>query len=108
MSNICIDDQQVEELWSAFRVIDRDGNNTISISELAEAMASLGAGGLPTSVLEAMIREVDTNRSGAIDRDEFRTLMLDQLAPIGKGSNLPFRCLIRTVQALSERRSSKM
>lgn len=79
MSNICIDDQQVEELWSAFRVIDRDGNNTISISELAEAMASLGAGGLPTSVLEAMIREVDTNRSGAIDRDEFRTLMLDQL-----------------------------
>ena len=79
MSNICIDDQQVEELWSAFRVIDRDGNNSISIAELAEAMASLGAGGLPTSVLEAMIREVDTNRSGAIDRDEFRTLMLDQL-----------------------------
>jgi Ca2+-binding EF-hand superfamily protein len=79
MSNICIGDQQIEELWSAFRVIDRDGNNSISISELAEAMASLGAGGLPTSVLEAMIREVDTNRSGAIDRDEFRTLMLDQL-----------------------------
>ena len=79
MSNVCIDDQKIEELWSAFRVIDRDGNNCISISELAEAMASLGAGGLPVSVLEAMIREVDTNRSGAIDRDEFRTLMLDRL-----------------------------
>jgi len=79
MSGICIDDQQIEALWSAFRVMDRDGNNCISISELAEAMASLGADGLPISELEEMIREVDMDRSGAIDRDEFRVLMLDRL-----------------------------
>jgi Ca2+-binding EF-hand superfamily protein len=79
MSRLCIDDQQIEELWSAFRVLDRDGNNCITITKLAEAMASLGAGELPVSVLEEMIREVDTDRSGAIDRDEFRMLMLDRL-----------------------------
>lgn len=79
MSGFGIDDQRVEELWSAFRVLDRDGNNCITISELAEAMASLGEGGLPVSALEEMIREVDTDRSGAIDHDEFRMLMLDRL-----------------------------
>ena len=63
LSGLCIDDQQIEELWSAFRVLDRDGNNCISISELAEAMASLGAGGLPISVLEEIMREVDADRS---------------------------------------------
>lgn len=79
MSELCVTDQQIDELWAAFRVLDRDGNNSITRSELADALASLGVGGLPISALEEMIREVDTDRSGAIDRDEFRMLMLDRL-----------------------------
>jgi Ca2+-binding EF-hand superfamily protein len=61
MSNITIDEAQIEELWSAFRVLDRDGNNRISSSELAEAMAAIGVRNLSTTELEAIIREVDTD-----------------------------------------------
>jgi len=73
---IAIGESEVEMLWETFKVFDQDGNNTITITELEAVMAELGLTATSPQSLAAMIRDVDTSRSGTIDRDEFRTMML--------------------------------
>ncbi|KIL59729.1 hypothetical protein M378DRAFT_14588 [Amanita muscaria Koide BX008] len=51
-----------------------DGDGTITINELGEVMRSLGLN--PTEdELRRMMREVDTDRNGTIDFNEFLTMM---------------------------------
>ncbi|KAL1357285.1 hypothetical protein HN51_009223 [Arachis hypogaea] len=70
-----IDPNEVlENLKDAFSVFDIDGNGSITADELHNVMASLGE---PCSLDECrkMINGVDSDGDGAIDFEEFRTMM---------------------------------
>ncbi|MEH2305780.1 EF-hand domain-containing protein [Nostoc sp.] len=70
-----IDEQEIEKLWQAFKVLDVDGNGAISTDELGEVMRSLGQN--PTEAgLRDLIKEIDVDLSGTIDFEEFKTLMI--------------------------------
>lgn len=65
----------VERLWRAFSVFDTDKNGTASVEELRAVMRSLGQSPSEADI-KGLIEEVDLDRSGSIDFDEFRTLMI--------------------------------
>ncbi len=70
-----INEQEIEKLWQAFKVLDVDGNGAISTEELGEVMRSLGQN--PTEAgLRDLIKEIDVDLSGTIDFEEFKTLMI--------------------------------
>ncbi|KAJ2784375.1 hypothetical protein H4R18_001179 [Coemansia javaensis] len=62
------------ELREAFNVFDKDGNGSISRSELRQVMASLGEN-LTEDEINAMFNEADTNRDEAISFPEFKVMM---------------------------------
>ncbi|PNW85262.1 hypothetical protein CHLRE_03g178350v5 [Chlamydomonas reinhardtii] len=69
--------ERLEELKEAFKLFDKDGNGHITHRELGLVMRSLGQN--PTEAeLHQMIREVDTNDSGAVEFPEFVKLMMKQ------------------------------
>ncbi|MEH2339844.1 EF-hand domain-containing protein [Nostoc sp.] len=70
-----INEQEIEKLWQAFKVLDVDGNGAISTEELGEVMRSLGQNPTETG-LRDLIKEIDVDLSGTIDFEEFKTLMI--------------------------------
>lgn len=68
----------IAKLWEAFKAFDTDGSGLISRKELRDVMLSLGQNPSDGEVRD-LINEVDIDRSGAIDFDEFKTLMIAQL-----------------------------
>ena len=58
-----------------FKVFDKDQNGLITESELSEAMQALGQG-LTEGQIKEMIAAVDADEDGAINFDEFLTLIL--------------------------------
>merc|ERR1712126_546355 len=67
-------EEQLQELKEAFSTFDKDGNGTISISELEAVMNALDQ--LPTQQeLQKMINEDDLDKNGVIDFNEFVALM---------------------------------
>merc|ERR1712002_344909 len=62
----------------AFDKFDTNGDGTISVEELSTVMESLGQR-LKTKELKRMIAEVDANRNGKIDLEEFYILMGQKL-----------------------------
>ena len=69
------DNDPDRELKDAFNVFDSDGSGTISRSELKKLMKSLGQN-LADGELDAMMDEVDTDKSGEIDFKEFKQMMM--------------------------------
>ena len=65
-----LDEAEVAKLWQAFGVFDADKSGSISVAELGAVMRSLGQDA-PEDQLRALIDEVDVDRSGTIDFDEF-------------------------------------
>ena len=65
-----------KELKDAFKVFDADGSGTISRDELKKLMKRLGQN-LTDSELDAMMDEVDTDKSGEIDFKEFKSMMMN-------------------------------
>jgi Ca2+-binding EF-hand superfamily protein len=74
---VTIDPAAVEKLWEAFGVFDADGSGAISVDELGGVMMSLGQNVTPTQ-LRQLIEEVDIDRSGSIDFEEFKALMISR------------------------------
>jgi len=66
--------EEVEAYKDAFSIFDKDGDGTISTSELAEAMKSLGQNPSDGEIQD-MINEVDVDQSGTVDFDEFLKMM---------------------------------
>jgi len=64
----------IDELRDAFEVMDKDGNGSISMSELAYVMKALGET-LETDEIAVMVSEADTDGDGNIDFEEFEKLM---------------------------------
>eukprot|EP00357_Protocruzia_adherens_P029075 CAMPEP_0115001442 /NCGR_PEP_ID=MMETSP0216-20121206/17379_1 /TAXON_ID=223996 /ORGANISM="Protocruzia adherens, Strain Boccale" /LENGTH=170 /DNA_ID=CAMNT_0002366779 /DNA_START=33 /DNA_END=545 /DNA_ORIENTATION=+ len=68
----------------AFNIYDKDGSGTISTNELGRIMEALGQNPTEEEIRD-MIEEVDMNRNGEIDFDEFCLLMAKQKANIKEG-----------------------
>ncbi|KAG8919349.1 calmodulin-like 3, partial [Tulasnella sp. 417] len=68
----------IEEIKKAFSLFDKDGNGSISIGELGNAMRSLGRN--PTDVeLQEMIDHADIDGTGTIDLEEFLMMAVTQM-----------------------------
>ncbi|XP_047323088.1 calmodulin-like [Impatiens glandulifera] len=63
-----------EDLKEAFRVFDKDQNDSISAAELRHVMLNLGER-LTDEEVDEMFREADVNGDGQIDYDEFVKVM---------------------------------
>ncbi len=67
-------EEQLAEFKEAFSLFDKNGDGTISETELGDIMGSLGQK-LSPAELKEMIHEVDTDKNGTIDFKEFLQLM---------------------------------
>jgi len=67
-------DQQMEEFREAFTEFDIDGDGTISSQELGTVLRRIGER-MTDKELKDMVDEVDADKSGAIEFDEFVTMM---------------------------------
>ena len=63
-----------EELRTAFRVYDKDGNGDIDLDELRDVVTALHVGGRGADALEVM-SAADTNGDGRISFEEFKQLV---------------------------------
>ncbi|ORY49126.1 calmodulin [Rhizoclosmatium globosum] len=71
-------EQQVREFKEAFGLFDKDGDGRITAIELGTVMRSLGQH--PTDAeLKDLMNEVDEDRNGTIEFDEFLRLMARKL-----------------------------
>lgn len=78
MASYTLSDEEVAEFREAFGLFDKNGDGTISSSELGTIMRSLGQN--PTeSELQDMINEVDVDGNGTIDFDEFLNMMAKKM-----------------------------
>ena len=69
MAKVITSEQQVE-YREAFALFDKNGDGTITVTELGTVMRSLGNN--PTeSELQDMINEVDADGNGTLEFDEF-------------------------------------
>ncbi|XP_006745938.1 calcium-binding protein 8-like, partial [Leptonychotes weddellii] len=69
-----VNDEELDEIREAFRVLDRDGNGFISKQELGMAMRSLGY--MPSEVeLAIIMQRLDMDGDGQVDFDEFMTIL---------------------------------
>ena len=60
----------------AFSYFDKDASGTISLDELKQCLASSDFT-LPEETLTKLLNEVDANKDGLIDYNEFITMMKD-------------------------------
>jgi len=78
-----LSEQQVAELKEAFSIFDKNGDGCISPDELRIFMETLGQ--KPTEkMVEALMREIDSDQDGEIDFDEFLQMMVSLLNPKDK------------------------
>ncbi len=63
------------EYYEAFKLFDKDGDGNITIIELKEVMKSLNI--MPTDTeLQDMVNEVDRDKNGTIEFEEFLIMMI--------------------------------
>jgi Ca2+-binding EF-hand superfamily protein len=70
--------QQIAELKDAFAIFDKDGDGSVTASDLAEVFAAVGQK-IPQDVLLHMLQEADIDANGIVDFPEFLTLVANRL-----------------------------
>ncbi|XP_059170772.1 calmodulin-A-like [Physella acuta] len=70
--------EQVKEIKEAFHLFDKDGDGHISTQELGKVMRALGQTPSETE-LKDMINDVDSDRNGTIEFQEFLVMMSRQM-----------------------------
>ncbi|KAM4603366.1 calcium-binding protein 4 [Polymixia lowei] len=68
----------LKELRSAFKQFDSDGDGKITLDELKEAMKGLLGEKLKKGELEEILSDIDINKDGTIDFDEFVMMLSSQ------------------------------
>ena len=74
-----IDDRTYKEIKEAFDLFDTDGSGTIDPKELRAAMQSLGFEAKNQTIFQ-MISDLDKNKSGSIDFEEFLDMMTARMS----------------------------
>ncbi|KII62065.1 Calmodulin [Thelohanellus kitauei] len=74
-------EDQISEFKEAFSLFDKDGDEVISPKELDSVMRSLGQTPTEQEIMD-MINEVDTDKSGTIDFNEFLLMMVKRLPKV--------------------------
>ena len=72
-------EDEIEEIKEAFDLFDTDGSGTIDPAELKAAMQSLGFEAKNQTIF-TMIAELDKNKSGTIDFEEFLDMMTARMS----------------------------
>ncbi|XP_076463651.1 uncharacterized protein LOC143295873 [Babylonia areolata] len=67
---------EIEEYRAAFKVMDKDGNGSISAEELGSILRAKGASVTDQQVTD-LIKTYDSNGDGDIDFDEFTKLLAE-------------------------------
>ena len=80
-------DEQIIEFREAFQAFDKDGNGSITTKELGTVMRSLGQN-LSEGEIKEVIDEVDEDKNGTIDFQEFLSLMARKMKIIDKEDEL--------------------
>ncbi|PRP85535.1 calmodulin-like protein [Planoprotostelium fungivorum] len=75
-----LSEEDANEFREIFDLVDQDGSGKISPAELGELTKKLGLK-YSESQLEMMVREIDIDRNGEIDFEEFITVMSRQVQP---------------------------
>ncbi|VDO07308.1 unnamed protein product [Rodentolepis nana] len=68
------EDDEEEEIRTAFEIFDKDGNGSISADELRHVMKSLD-GNLTETEIASIIKEADSDGDGQISFEEFYAAM---------------------------------
>ncbi len=79
--------EQIIEFREAFQAFDKDGNGSITTKELGTVMRSLGQNLSETEIKE-VIDEVDEDKNGTIDFQEFLSLMARKMKITDKEDEL--------------------
>lgn len=69
-------DDQIDSLRAMFRSLDSNGDGTLSLEEIRQAMMQQGL--MPAKALEDLLSAVDCNGSGSLDYTEFLAATIDQ------------------------------
>ena len=72
-------EEQKQEIKEAFDLFDTDGSGTIDPKELRAAMQSLGFEAKNQTIFQ-MISDLDKNKSGSIDFEEFLDMMTARMS----------------------------
>jgi calmodulin len=70
--------QQIAELKDAFAIFDKDGDGSVTASDLAEVFGAVGQQ-IPGDVLMQMLHDADIDANGVVDFPEFLTLVANRL-----------------------------
>jgi len=73
-----LSEDEIIEIKEAFDLFDTDGGGTIDPAELKTAMTSLGFEAKNQTIYQ-MIADLDENKDGSIDFDEFLEMMTAKL-----------------------------
>lgn len=80
-------EETIKEFREAFALFDKDGDGSITASELGVVMKGMGQNPTDTE-LQQMINEVDADGNGKIDFAEFVTLMARKMNNTDKDSEI--------------------
>lgn len=72
-------EDEIEEIKEAFDLFDTDGSGSIDPKELKAAMTSLGFDAKNQTIFQ-MISDLDRNRSGSIEFEEFLDMMTARMS----------------------------
>lgn len=67
--------ETLEDMVTAFRALDKDGNGVISGEEIKASMESMGVT-MTDEEVQAALNEADTNKDGVINYEEFARMMV--------------------------------
>jgi Ca2+-binding EF-hand superfamily protein len=67
------------EIDEVFRMFDDDDSGSIDVSELASALYTITGEHIPREETLAIMQRYDRDHSGAIDRTEFETMVLERM-----------------------------
>ena len=72
-------EDEVQEIKEAFDLFDQDGSGTIDTEELKQALSNLGIDA-KNQTLQNMMADLDSDKSGKIDFDEFINMMTAKMS----------------------------